>query len=196
MPSLSRRRFLFVASAATLLAGCESPPRQVYPELTWTHLPPLKLNVARIDIVEEYVPPMGTPNVDHLSPRPPLLATRRWGEERLEAVGSTGTARFVIVDASILEVPLETTEGWRGWFTTDQSERYDGRVEARVEVADEAGRRDGYARVEVRRSKTVPEDASVSDREGVWFDLTEKMMASLNEEMEKQVRANLAPYLR
>ena len=61
------------------LAACETtPPPPKLPELTFTHLGPLKLNVARIDIVSKYRSPLRAPNVEHLFPTPPQKALRTW----------------------------------------------------------------------------------------------------------------------
>ena len=72
-----RKLSLFILPVMALgLAACEAPVSiQKLPELTYGHLPPLKLNVAKIEVVAQYQPPLREPNVEHLFPTPPLKAS-------------------------------------------------------------------------------------------------------------------------
>jgi hypothetical protein len=96
----------------------------------------------------------------------------------------------------VLEVPLERNAGLAGWFTTEQSERYDARLAVRLEVVDGQGARVGEVTAEAERSRTVPEDASVNDRQAMWFDLTDNLMRDLDATLEKNIGAYLKSYLR
>src|SRR3989304_3468878 len=91
-------RFALIALALALpLNACETPPpAQKLPEITFAHLPPIKLNVATVEVVVRYRPPMKAPNVEHLFPTPPLKALRTWAADRVKAVGRSGTAAFGI----------------------------------------------------------------------------------------------------
>ncbi len=52
---------------AVAVAGCTSAPTvPTYPEIRFSGKPPMLLDVARVDIVEAYRPPLRAPNVDHL----------------------------------------------------------------------------------------------------------------------------------
>jgi hypothetical protein len=42
----------------------------------------------------------------------------------------------------------------------------------------------------------VPEGISLNEREKVWFDLVEASMNDINTELERQIRANMARFLR
>ena len=62
--------------ACLWLAGCETPlPEVLYPDLRFSHLPPIQLNVARIDVVDGYQSPLREPNVEHKLPLAPVLAS-------------------------------------------------------------------------------------------------------------------------
>ncbi|MCH8213764.1 MAG: hypothetical protein IIC54_06800, partial [Proteobacteria bacterium] len=47
----------------------------------------------------------------------------------------------------------------------------------------------------VSRSRTLREDASINDRERMWFDLIEALMRDFNAELEKNIRQYLGGYL-
>ncbi len=191
---MTGRYFVFVL--VLLLAACETPMvTQTLPELTYGHLSKFRLDVAQVQVAAEYVPPMKAPNVDHLFPTPPGKALRRWAADRLTAAGERGRARFVILNASVTETRLKMDKGFTGAFTTQQSERYDATVEASLEILDDRGFRKGFANARVSRSRTLGEDATINDRERMWFDLTEALMKDFNAELEKNIRQYLGGYL-
>ena len=109
--------------------------------------------------------------------------------------GRRGSARFVILDAAVTETPLKLDKSFTGAFTKQQSRRYDATVEVSLEILDDKGFRKGFANARVMRSRTLREDASINDRERMWFDLTEALMNDLNAELEKNIRQYLSGYL-
>jgi hypothetical protein len=198
MTGFSMLRNLSAAVVAlAMLAGCETPPPPSgFPQLSYAHLPPINLNVAKVEIVSEYRPTGVAPNVEHLFPVKPLEAAKRWSRERLKAVGRSGTARVTIRRASVVEVPLARSTGLRGMLTTDQTERYDGVIEISIAILDDSGRQLGAIVSRALRTKSVPEDISVYDREKVWFDMVEAMMNDLNVSLETQIKRYLRSSLR
>lgn len=183
--------------ALLVLAACQAP---VLPpplaQLTYSHLDPINLDVGRIEIVEQYVPPLKAPNVEHTFPTPPATVMRQWAKDRLHAVGEIRTARLVIKDASAVETALATTGGLRGAFTKDQSERYDVTLDVVLEVRNERGSAVAFANAVVTRSKTVPEGLSLDERERVFHEMTATAMEEVNSELEKNIRQFLVQYLR
>ncbi len=177
------------------LGGCETPvQRQKLPELTFAHLSPLKLNVARIEVVSQYRPPLKAPNVEHLFPTPPLKAMKQWAKDRLRAVGRSGSAKLIITTASAIETALPVQTGLKATFTKQQTQRYDLTVEARLEVSSPNGH--GTATAHATRFSTVREDASIDAREKIWFDLTEALVHDFDKAMEKNMRQHLRGWLR
>ncbi len=171
---------------ALALGACETPVRvQSLPGLTYSHLGPLKLNVAKIEIVTQYRPPLTRPNVDHLFPTPPLKAIRQWASDRLRAVGRAGVARVVIRQAAAIETALAQKKGIKAAFTKQQAFRYDLTLDATVEIHSRPG--GGDASAQATRFTTLGEDASVNERNRVWLKLTETLMLDFNAEMEKNL---------
>lgn len=190
------RTFGAVCMFGILLTGCETPPppRPIYPDITFAHRPPIRLDVARIEVMNEYVPPLKAPNVEHAFPVSIAAGAERWARDRLQAVGSDGVARLVIKDASATETDLRRTPGVRGIFTTDQAERYDARVEVMIEVR--AGNRTGFASAAAQRSRSVPENATLNDRDRVQFELTDALLKDLDRELERNIYQFLPMFLR
>jgi hypothetical protein len=191
------RRIGALVFAVLVVAACETaPPRPRYPDISYVHLSKIRLDVARIDVVREYVSPGHPPNVEHLFPLRPADVAERWARDRLEAGGADGSARVAIKQASVVEVPLPRTGGIQGAFTTEQSERYDGVIEMSLEVARPSDGRRGEVSSRASRSRSVPENASLNDREKVWFEMTEAMMNDVNGSLERQIREHLGAFVR
>ena len=194
---------LLTALAVTALAGCETPVRAPdFPQLTYAHLAPFRLAVGRVEVVVDYTSPAKAPNVEHLFPVHPAAAAERWAHDRLRAAGPTlgvgggGLVRATVVNAAVVEVPLKRTTGLRGAFTIDQSERYDGLIEMRIELTAADGRHRASVTSRAERSRTVAENISIQDREKVWFEMTGAMMNDLNASLDRQIRKNFAAFLR
>ena len=180
-----------------LLGACSTPPASnEFPQLTYQHLLPIAFDVKRVEVVGAYRPPGAPPNVEHLIASPPQAAALQWARDRLRAVGLNRTLRFTVVDAAIVESPLDLKGGLEGLLTTEQSERYEGRLAVTVEIFSDAGAPEGSAEAAARRTITVPERASVVERERVWFTLTEKLVMDLNGQLEKTLAQVFPQYLR
>lgn len=195
MGILRTKAIAALAVLVVALTACETPPPVLsFPELTYSHLGQMRLDVGAMDVVSEYRSPMAKPHVEHQFPVSPEKALRRWAADRLKPEGAEGTARFVIIDAPVTETVLKKDESFKGTFTTQQTERYEAVLEAALEIETVRGR--GRAAARVSRSITVPEDASLNDREQEWFKLVEAVMNDFNGEMDRQIRQHLVNWLK
>lgn len=181
---------------ALVVAACETPPSQNnFAEITFGHLPEIKLNVREIVFQSDYQAPQAAPNVDHIFPVPPAQAAERWAADRLRAVGPANKALFVLKDASVTEEKLETKGGITGAFTTEQTERYQANMEAEMRIVDDFGNTLATLSARAARSTTTPEDLSLREREEIWFKLTEDVMRDLDAQLEPAIRRVFFPYL-
>lgn len=178
-------------TVSLVLAGCGSAPSRNFPEITFADRPAIGLDVARVEIVQRYQPALADPYVDHLFPREPTAVIRDWAEDRLAARGAAGTATLIIEDAGVTEEHLARETGLRGLVTIEQSERYEARFAVRLEVDQPATLRSGFAAVVAQRTITVPENASLAERELIWFELTEKTIRDLDVKFEQEVAQGL-----
>lgn len=183
-------------SLLTLAACVTSGPQPSYPEITFAHLQPLKLDVAEIVYAPRYQPPIAAPNIGHEFPTPPVKAAERWIKDRLVAVGTAGQAKVIIRQATGTETKLQVKKGLTGAFTTDQAWRYDAHVEIVVEAVDPNRKITAQAGTVAQQSRTVPEDASLKEREDVWFALTENLMRTFDTAFEAQIRKDLGKFIK
>jgi len=178
-----------------VLAACAfDDPSNRFADITFDHLPDIRLDVGAIKIEQAYVAPGKAPNVDHRFPVPPKDAARRWAEDRLVAQGDRLTFRYIVREASAVETVLKTKSGVTGLITTDQSERYEVHIVVEMQILD-GPQVQGTASAEARRSVTVPEDITLKEREQVWYKLTEDVMKDLDVQLEETIRSAFFPYI-
>ena len=185
-----------LVTLGAVLGGCASQVPVKPPAVSFADRPTIDLDVAVIDVVDQYHSPMAKPNVEHLAPNSPEQAVRRWVSERLRAVGRTGSAQVIVMDASIVESQLAREQGITAFFTTQQSQRYEGRVEVKIVCQSAASGLTGYAQAMASRSSTVPEDISLAGREETWDKLVRGMMEDLDNRLSHAVQDGLGPMLK
>jgi hypothetical protein len=186
-----------LAFVAIVVAGCAAEVQKPgFPQISFAHLQPISLNVARVEVENRYVSPAARPNVEHEFPVSPAAVAMNWGRDRLRTAGASGVARVVVRRASVVEVPLKRSEGVKGLFTRDQSERYDAVIDMMAEIRDKAGNVRVTVESTAKRSRTVSENISPIKREKVWFEMTEAMMSDLNMALENQMRIHMKDWIR
>ena len=172
--SLSRRAALLLP---LLLAACggEAPAPVSYTPLDYSYLPPLQLNVARVEVEQHFIPSGQPPSVNQYDPVSPTAALRRMAVERLKPFGSAGRAVFVIENASLVQDGDTIT----GTFTV------------RLEIYTSAGTRAAFAEATVSRQR-VGEVHNLSE---TLYLLTRQLMDRMNVELEYQIRRSLGDWL-
>lgn len=168
---LTRRASLMLP---VLLFAC-GEERQDFPTLRYGYLPQIRLNVARVDIQQRFIPSGRLPDVSQLSPARPVDAVYAMAEDRLAAVGTVGIAVFAINDASLVKHDDEIT----------------GRIAVELSIHAADGKRLGFAQAQVARQHT----GHIDDLRETLYSLTKAMMDAMNVEFEYQLRRNLGPWL-
>ncbi|MDH3335864.1 MAG: hypothetical protein OEL50_04395 [Rhodospirillaceae bacterium] len=114
----------------------------------------------------------------------------------MASVGGETRVRFIIVDASVREEPVEKQKtGIVGVFTKEPTADYFANLEARLIVERTTGKSLGEIRVTAKRNILIHEDVSLAERERIWLELVETLMADFNGEMESQIRAHLSAFI-
>ena len=191
---LSRLILLSLLAANLGLAACNTPPhRQDFPEITFQHLPPFKLDVAHVEIVQAYRPDPANDIADQF-PEPPAKVAAQWAQDRLQAVGTQGQATYTITLAKSLDTPLQRSQGMSAVTHKDQSDRYDLAISVNLEVQ-RAGQ-SGALTAQAARSQTVAEDMTLNQREAVLFNLLDATMKDLNKQLEGLIPQYVGGFLR
>ena len=188
-------KFFIIIFAFILTIACETQVQsEKFPSVTFVHLAPIKLNVSQIDVVVQYRPPLRAPNVEHFFPTQPTAAIKRWAKDRLRAVGASGKAQLVILNASAIEKQLLTKKNLVSTFINQQNKRYDATVHVRLDISNVQGQ--GTTEAHTTRFTTVRENITINKRNRIWFDLTETLLQEFNTVMEEKIRKHLSVWLR
>ena len=158
---------------------------------------PITFKAGGVELQDDYIAPLKSPNLDHEFPVLPEAAIQRWVLDRLQANARTGDnagriVRVIIVDASAIGVPLKTKDGVVGLFYKEQAFRIKATLEAIVEVRNARGFVSSSARVQVKRSRTVPEETSPNSLDGIYHSLLKDLMKDFNLHMELEIRKHMA----
>jgi len=180
------------------ISGCAHPPeRPAFPDLSFAQKPPFLFRAQRVEVRSQYRRPNSLPNVEHLMPLAPDRAAGLWADDRLQANGEgDALVRFTVHDASVVETRLRVERGLSGLLKTEQAESYFAQLEATVELVDDiTGVSLGEAHAKVWRSQTVPEDATINEREETWFALVESLILAFDTALSAQILTHLSPHL-
>ena len=188
-------KLLFLVSflSCTLLSCKTNNIDFTTPELTFSHLPDIRINVANIAVFNEYKMPFKQPNIEHLAPISPGASVERWVSDILIPVGDKLDAQFVIKSGSIIESELKTQKGLKGIFAIEQSKRYTATIDVQLEIFD-GSRRLATINAKAERSHTLREDATPNSKTNLLFNLVENLMATFDRELRRQVDLHLQNY--
>ena len=127
-------------------------------------------------------------------PLAPAQAMRNWATDRLRATGTSGQAKFIIVDASVKAERLRKKEGLKAMFTLEQAARYDARLEAKLEIETAGGLGKGFATATATRHRTIPEAASINERDDALYRFIEATAKDFDRVMSANIDRHLAPF--
>ncbi len=188
-------QLVLILAGFSLAACAPPPPVRNLDRISYSERPPIRLDVREIEIQRSYQAPNAAPNVDHLFPVPPAAGAQLWAADRLKAAGPSRRARFIVREAPVIEVPLARSGGLTGTFTVDQSERYEARLVAELQILAEDGRVEASVTVEVTHHRTVPEDLTLNERVEVWHEMTRSLLDEMDRQLEATIEEALYAYL-
>lgn len=189
------KNMLVVLPLLCLLASCaEAPVPHVATPLTldYTRLGAIKLAVSKLDFIN-FSPLLARSDAAPVAAFKPQLADAayRWGLDRLQPMGTQGSAVFKISNATMTRSKLPVQGGVESWFKRSQAEKWIGQITVELRVTDAPNGLSGSASATVTRSTTLPEEASVSEQENAYRRLLLGMMDDLNTQMPASLQQNL-----
>lgn len=174
-PGLYRRAVLFLPLFAAACGEDEpvrGPSRREFPLLRYDYLPPIPLNVQRIEMAEGFVRLAGEEELTDSTAAETIFSMAR---DRLKPMTANGTGMFRILTASV-------------------SRRRDiltGVLAVRLELRNDDDSNSGFAEANVTATKT----GSTSNRRAAAYDMLKTLMDELNVELEFQIRSKLRGWI-
>jgi hypothetical protein len=156
-------------------------------------LPEIRLAVAEMQVIPAYASPRRKPHAEHRMTASPQKVAVDWARAKIRAVGRQDRARVIILDASVIEVPVK---GKSGLFRRGPDRRYDAKLTISVEIRSDAGDLIGNARVTATRSQEVLKGVEGKQLQRIWRGLSERLVSDAANELKRQMQARLGRYLR
>lgn len=172
------RRLVLALPALLAACGDDTTPPPDYPPLSFDYLPPLKIDVGRIDIDDAWAPRGAARHVEYLAPESPRAALAQMARDRLVTGGVKGVASFIIQDASLVRA----------------AQSYEANFAVRLDIADDSGTRLGGAVASINQVRPVRGESDEAVR-GELYDFVRDAMRAMNVEFEFQVRKALQSML-
>jgi hypothetical protein len=172
---------LALAGLPLALSGCAAPaPPESFPPLTFGYLTKLKLDVANIEVDNNWTPQPVTngEHVENEAPEAPVEALRRMVQDRLIPGGNSGTAAVSIDDASLTRI----------------ADRFEASFALHMDIHNGDGTRSGYAEAKVARTRTISDYSPTAVRRTL-YELVKATMDDMNVEFEYQIRHSLNDWL-
>jgi hypothetical protein len=164
-----------------LLAACgddESPApvlRRDFPPLRYGYIPPISLNVQRLEVAGDFVPSTADGEIIGSSPVDAAETLYAMAGDRLKPVATNGVATFRILTASIIR----------------HHDTLNGVLAVRLDLHNGDDTSSGYAEARVTATHTGP----IPDQRAAAYDMLKTMMDSMNVELEYQLRNKLRAWI-
>jgi hypothetical protein len=180
---------LFVTLA---LAACANanPPAPTLPPVSFADKPPFVLNVARIEIVSQFVTPSGAPHIEIGLPVTPENAIRRWIQDRMQPRGTNGTLRVVIRDASAIETAVPKDPNATSAFGDQPTTKVAMSVEVSLELLDDRQFVTAEVSGKASRSQTLLNDIKLNERDKILYDMAIDVVRGWGDEISPRISTN------
>lgn len=186
-----------VLTVPVMLGACTPPPtvKQEPPQITFSHLAPIRLDTRAVQVVETYRAPFAAPNIDHVAPVPPIKVLQNWITDRLATTGGPASLTVEITDASLIEKPLARKGNLESTFKAQPVSEITGRLAVRLAIQGDDGST-ANAEVITQRRQTLLDNLSLAERDQKLLDFVEGMGQDLNRQMEQEIRRHLTRFIR
>jgi hypothetical protein len=178
MPFRLARRAVLALPSWLAACGDDVPApvvRRDFPPPRYGYLPPIPLNVERVQMAEGFIPPSGDDEVSGSSPADFAETLFAMARDRLKPVATSGTATFHILRASVVR----------------HRDTLSGVLEVRLDVSDADGANTGFATARV----TADHSGRITDQPAAVYDMLKSMMDDMNVELEYQIRNKLRSWV-
>ncbi len=188
------------AMCGFLLGAC-TPSRDVSPpQINFLAGSKLRIDVANVSVAESYRSSAVAPHIEHKFQQSPARLAQQWADERLAAIGSSGTATLTILNASVTEEQLPGKSGIEGVVGDYPVAKYVARLQARLTVV-KPGNVPGSmstfnADVNVWSESSILKNDDPIERDQKYHDLMKKIATQFDPAFTSEIQRSMAPVIR
>lgn len=192
-------RIVSVGWVVLLLAACASGPAKLpqYPLPEHWSQQPVRLDALSVRVVDDYEMTLKPPYVEHQFPVSFEQAMEHWAETRLNTNGRDEYQLEIHLDKALaMEQSLPRTKGVKGVFTTDQASSFETWLQVTLKMyGPESFLPESEIIVSVARKLSLPEGATLEEREALYHQLLVETMEMFDKEAMKQIHKRFAKYI-
>ncbi|MAJ62912.1 MAG: hypothetical protein CL556_02825 [Alphaproteobacteria bacterium] len=179
-------------SALPFISACtSSPPPLDVPRMTFQQFQPIRFDVARLEVRNNYQPKFFPPNVEHKLAQPPYIALQDWARRRIEPAANNGEALLVIHNASIVERQLEAAKKLGPFTMSQPTFEYVANFAVRLDAVSPYWDINGFAEARAEGRLVLDDQSTLDQRDRALFDLVERTINDLDREFVSQLQRNL-----
>ncbi|MCB5945214.1 hypothetical protein [Acidocella sp. KAb 2-4] len=162
------------------LAACSSAPTPMsFAPLDYSYLRPITLNVANLNVVNNYVPSPSEATLEAQDPVPLAATLVTMLQHRLQPSGTPGTGTVTVQVVSI----TEAGGNLNGAMTVD------------VNLTSADGRSTAFTEASVTASQTAPDSNSGPDMQAALYQMTKTLMTQMNVQLPYQIMHNIPSWV-
>ncbi len=188
------------AGVALALASCATPPPPAPQADIGFSGAPLRLDVARVSVDNQYHPSGKAPNVEQLHETTPSSVASRWLQTRVVPVGTQGEAVLKIYDARVVTEKLPVKGGLTGFFGDQLDSKLTGTLRAELVVTridQQTAASSVYnVKVSAKAEQTILQSATLNDRDKAYFDLMQNLAREFDKTATVEINRVMGPILR
>jgi hypothetical protein len=187
-----RRVSLFICLLTLAGAGaCTPPPKPAAPNLIFSGGPQFVLPAeGKVEVVEQYQPPLEPPHVEHEFGLTPAQIARAWARDRIKVDPGDGTVRMTIVEASVVQNELKTDKGLAALFKNQPDRQLVAQLKVRLDYVGIAG--SATATVDAMAERKISRNDTLLETEAAYYEMIESLAATFQRKMDESVRKHFA----
>ena len=194
---MAKLNYIFIIVFSLSLISCQSPAPFSNLKLNFDHLEKISLNISEIEIVSIYKPPLKRPNVDHLYEETLSQVASRYFLYKFNTLDNNKRLRIVIKEASLKKNTKKNSQKSAiiNLFNNKSSTSYYAVLKVEIQIINERGFIISKINSEVFLSKSDTKNLSINEDLMIYFEICEKIIMLLDEELYKQINKHFKKYL-
>ncbi len=194
---MAKLNYIFIIVFSLSLISCQSPAPFSNLKLNFDHLEKISLNISEIEIISIYKPPLKRPNVDHLYEETLSEIASRYFLYKFNTLDNNKRLRIVIKEASLKKNTKKNSQKSAiiNLFNNKSSTSYYAVLKVEIQIINERGFIISKINSEVFLSKSDTKNLSINEDLMIYFEICEKIIMLLDEELYKQINKHFKKYL-
>ena len=194
---MAKLNYIFIIVFSLSLISCQSPAPFSNLKLNFDHLEKISLNISEIEIISIYKPPFKRPNVDHLYEETLSQVASRYFLYKFNTLDNNKRLRIVIKEASLKKNTKKNSQKSAiiNLFNNKSSTSYYVVLKVEIQIINERGFIISKINSEVFLSKSDTKNLSINEDLMIYFEICEKIIMLLDEELYKQINKHFKKYL-